>query len=134
MSMSNHRNQPSSQDPINVKTILVVEDDEDIGSFIVEALLQETSYQALLVTTGSKALETVKTIKPNLFVLDYLLPRMNGIDLYDRLHSSKDLEDIPAIMISANLPSGEARKRKITCLKKPFELDDLLQTIEELIA
>lgn len=132
--MSNHRNQPSSQDPINVKTILVVEDDEDIGSFIVEALLQETSYQALLVTTGSKALETVKTIKPNLFVLDYLLPRMNGIDLYDRLHSSKDLEDIPAIMISANLPSGEARKRKITCLKKPFELDDLLQTIEELIA
>ena len=132
--MSNHRNQPSSQDPINVKTILVVEDDEDIGSFIVEALLQETSYQALLVTTGSKALETVKTIKPNLFVLDYLLPHMNGIDLYDRLHSSKDLEDIPAIMISANLPSGEARKRKITCLKKPFELDDLLQTIEELIA
>ena len=132
--MSNHRNQPSSQDPINVKTILVVEDDEDIGSFIVEALLQETSYQALLVTTGSKALETVKTIKPNLFVLDYLLPRMNGIDLYDRLHSSKDLEDIPAIMISANLPSGEARKRKITCLKKPFELDELLQTIEKLIA
>lgn len=134
MSMSNHRNQPSSQDPINVKTILVVEDDEDIGSFIVEALLQETSYQALLVTTGSKALETVKTIKPNLFVLDYLLPRMNGIDLYDRLHATQELQDIPAVMISANIPTSEARKRKITCLKKPFELDELLQTIEKLIA
>ena len=132
--MSDHQDRPSSEASNNIKTILVVEDDEDIGSFIVEALLQETPYQALLVTTGFKALETVKTIKPNLFVLDYLLPRMNGIDLYDRLHSSKDLEDIPAIMISANLPSGEARKRKITCLKKPFELDDLLQTIEELIA
>jgi CheY-like chemotaxis protein len=79
-------------------------------------------------------LETVKTIKPNLFVLDYLLPRMNGIDLYDQLHATKELEDIPAIMMSANLPASEARKRKITCLKKPFELDELLQTIEKLIA
>ena len=132
--MSVDRNQASSEDPINVKTILVVEDDEDIGSFIVEALLQETPHQALLVTTGSKALETVKTIKPNLFVLDYLLPRMNGIDLYDQLHGTKELEHIPAIMMSANLPASEARKRKITCLKKPFELDELLQTIEKLIA
>jgi DNA-binding response OmpR family regulator len=134
MNMSVDRNRASSEDPINVKTILVVEDDEDIGSFIVEALLQETSHQALLVTTGSKALETVKTIKPNLFVLDYLLPRMNGIDLYDQLHATKELEHIPAIMMSANLPASEARKRKITCLKKPFELDELLQTIEKLIA
>ena len=132
--MSVDRNQASSEDHINVKTILVVEDDEDIGSFIVEALLQETSHQALLVPTGSKALETVKTIKPNLFVLDYLLPRMNGIDLYDQLHGTKELEHIPAIMMSANLPASEARKRKITCLKKPFELDELLQTIEKLIA
>ena len=132
--MSVDRNQASSENPINVKTILVVEDDEDIGSFIVEALLQETPHQALLVTTGSKALETVKTIKPNLFVLDYLLPRMNGIDLYDQLHATKELEHIPAIMMSANLPASEARKRKITCLKKPFELDELLQTIEKLIA
>ena len=132
--MPDHRNQPSSEAPSNVKTILVVEDDEDIGSFIVEALLQETSHQALLVPTGSKALETVKTIKPNLFVLDYLLPRMNGIDLYDQLHTTKELEHIPAIMMSANLPASEARKRKITCLKKPFELDELLQTIEKLIA
>ncbi len=99
--MSVVRNQASSEDSINVKTILVVEDDEDIGSFIVEALLQETSHQALLVTNGSKALETVKTIKPNLFVLDYLLPRMNGIDLYDQLHATKELEHIPAIMMSA---------------------------------
>jgi len=134
MKMSVDRNRASSEDPINVKTILVVEDDEDIGSFIVEALLQETPHQALLVTTGSKALETVKTIKPNLFVLDYLLPRMNGIDLYDKLHATKELEHIPAIMMSANLPASEARKRKITCLKKPFELDELLQTIEKLIA
>ena len=132
--MSVDRNRASSEDPINVKTILVVEDDEDIGSFIVEALLQETPHQALLVTNGSKALETVKTIKPNLFVLDYLLPRMNGIDLYDQLHATKELEHIPAIMMSANLPASEARKRKITCLKKPFELDELLQTIEKLIA
>src|SRR5437764_13186950 len=110
MNMSVDRNRASSEDPINVKTILVVEDDEDIGSFLVEALWQETSHQALLVTTGSKALETVKTIKPDLFVLDYLLPRMNGIDLYDQLHGTKELEHIPAVMMSANLPRSQDRK------------------------
>jgi len=134
MNMSVDRNQASSEDPINVKTILVVEDDEDIGSFIVEALLQETRHQALLVTNGSKALETVKTIKPNLFVLDYLLPLVNGIDLYDHLNASNELEDIPAITTSVHTLVSDACKSKIACLRKPFELDELLKTIEKLIA
>ena len=117
-----------------VKTVLIVEDDESIGAFILRAILDETSHQAILVTDGHKAIETVKSLKPNLMVLDYHLPRMNGIELYDNIHANKELEHVPAILMSARLPKNEARKRKITCLEKPFELDALLKTIDDLIA
>jgi DNA-binding response OmpR family regulator len=116
-----------------VKTVLIVEDDQDIGSFILRAILDESSHQAILVTDGHKALETVKSLKPNLLVLDYHLPRMNGIELYDRLHANDELEHVPTILISARLPKDEAKKRKITCIEKPFELEELLRTIEALI-
>ncbi|TMD60025.1 MAG: response regulator [Chloroflexi bacterium] len=117
----------------SVKTVLIVEDDQDIGSFILRAILYETSYQAIHVTDGYQALETVNTVIPNLLLVDYHLPRMNGIELFDRLHTRKELEHVPVIMISARLPKEEARKRKITCLEKPFELDILLKTIDNLI-
>lgn len=120
--------------PPTVKMVLIVEDDQDIGSFILRAILDETSYQAIHVTDGYQALETVKTVIPNLLLVDHQLPRMSGIELYDRLHTRKELEHVPALMISAHVPKEEARKRKITCLEKPFELDILLKTIDALIA
>ena len=116
-----------------VKTVLVVEDDAGIGMFLVQAISQETSHQAMLVTDGFQALKTVSQIKPNLFILDYHLPRMNGIELYDRLHAITELENVPAIMISARLPKQEIEKRTIIGMNKPLELDDLLHTVENLL-
>jgi DNA-binding response OmpR family regulator len=116
------------------KTILVVEDDDGIGSLLVEALSQETQYKAMLVTDGRQALRVIHDIKPCLFITDYRLPIMNGIELYDRLHSTRALEGTPTIIMSAYLPEEEVAKRKLVGLKKPFELDDLLDTVEKLLA
>jgi DNA-binding response OmpR family regulator len=116
-----------------VKTVLVVEDDTGIGTFLIQAIQQETHYQAMLVTDGFQALKVVANIKPGLFILDYQLPRMNGIELYDRLHAIPDMEQIPAIIVSARLPRHEIEKRKIIGISKPLELDDFLQTIEHLL-
>src|SRR5438067_209242 len=115
------------------KTVLVVEDDTGIGSFLAQAIRQETSYHALLVTDGFQALQVINEIRPHLFILDYLLPRMNGIELYDRLHTMQGLEDIPAIMISARLPKQEIEKRSLIGMNKPFELGELLDTIDHLM-
>lgn len=125
--------QPPVEESSQVRMILVVEDDTDIGSFLVQAILQETTYQAMLVSDGTQALKVTKDIKPNLLLLDYQLPRMTGIELYDQLHASKGLEDVPAILISARLPRAEIEKRQIIGMHKPLELDDLLQTIEKLL-
>src|SRR5450759_3265464 len=55
----------SRKDHNTMKTILVVEDDEHIGEFIVEAFIQETPYQALLATDGKQALKIVQKVRPN---------------------------------------------------------------------
>ena len=114
--------------------ILVIEDDDSIGTLLVEVLSQETPYKALLVTDAFQALKTVLRIKPCLFITDYRLPRMDGIELYDRLHSTHDLADTPAIIMSAHLPEEEIKKRSLVSLRKPFELDELLDTIKKLLA
>jgi DNA-binding response OmpR family regulator len=116
------------------KTILVVEDDDGIGSLLVEALSQETPYKALLVTDGWQALRVIHDVKPCLFITDYRLPLMNGIELYDRLRSTQALADTPTIIMSAYLPEEEVAKRKLISLRKPFDLDDLLDTVEKLLA
>ncbi len=119
----------------NNPVILVVEDDDSIGSLLVEALTQETPYQALLVTDGLQALRLANTVKPCLLITDYRLPHMDGIELYDRLHSTQEHANTPAIIMSACLPpETEVRKRNLVSLNKPFELDDFLNTVEKLLA
>ena len=56
------------------KTILIVDDHVGVGTFLVDALKTVCQYHALLVPDGFQALEVVKTIHPDLFLLDYHLP------------------------------------------------------------
>jgi CheY-like chemotaxis protein len=75
----------------------------------------------------------VKKLVPDLFLLDYQLPDINGLELADRLQATEALKHIPILLMSANLPKQEAEKRQIAFLEKPFGMDELLQTIEKLL-
>jgi CheY-like chemotaxis protein len=118
---------------INDKAILVVEDDSEIGSFLLEALSLETSYTTILASDGFEALKASSIVPPCLCITDYRLPHMDGLELYDRLRAKEELADLPVILISAQLPEEEVKKRQIVGLNKPFELDDLLDTVEKLV-
>src|SRR5438445_10183905 len=117
-----------------VKTIVVVEDDASVGEFLVDALKSETTHQALLAIDGFQAEEIVKSLVPDLFVLDYQLPKMNGLELYDHFQEQEKLRAIPALFMSANAPLHELQKRHVFSIRKPFELEDLLATIDKLLA
>lgn len=119
---------------IGMPIILVVEDEETINDFIVRLLEQETPYIPLSAANATQALELADVFKPDLFLLDYYLPGINGLELFDRLHTMRGLETVPALMFSANaLPQKPLRERHITFLMKPFDLDDLLQIVEKLL-
>lgn len=117
-----------------IKTILVVEDDVDVGEFLVQIFNDQTPYQALLAPDGFQALKMVKTLKPDLFVLDYQLPGMNGLELHDHLMNAKELQHVPTLFMSANMPAIEAEKRHATYVKKPFEFEEMLEVIKQLLA
>ena len=118
------------------KTILLVEDEPTISSFLVEAISQETPYRAIVATDGRAALQLVQHFTPDLLLLDYRLPEMNGIELYDRLHSTKALAAIPAILMTASrhLPQEQIQLRHLIAFKKPFELGEFLATLETLLS
>jgi CheY-like chemotaxis protein len=122
-----------SEKQIEAKTILMVEDDADIGAIFLHLLVDETPYETILVTDPLDALEVIKIITPVLFILNYRLPHMNGIDLYDRLHAQPDLAHIPAMMVSATLPLDELAKRGIVGLEKPLDINDFVDAVKQLV-
>ncbi len=118
-----------------LKRILVVEDDMDFGSVLVRMIQQETPYQALLATTGMEALNIVSHLHCDVFLLDYHLPFMNGVELYDRLHATAGHEATPALFLSAStrLPLEEITQRHLMYIYKPVELENLLEAIRSLL-
>src|SRR5206468_10626678 len=91
----------AQKDPTAVKTVFIVEDDEAIGTLLVQVIEQETSYQAVLASDGFQALKMLQTVKPDLLLLDYGLPDMNGLEFYDTIHAVKSLKHLPVLIISA---------------------------------
>lgn len=118
---------------VSHNTILIVEDDDIIGKLLIDLILLETPYNAILINDGKEALEVALKIKPCLCITDYKLPSMNGLELYDQLHATEAMKNTPAIIMSASLPEEEVASRHLIGLHKPFDLDDLLHTVELLL-
>ena len=115
-------------------TVLIVEDDQAIAELLAQVLTYATPYDILEVPDASQALAVVTFRTPSLFILDYQLPDMSGLELSDHLHRMEELETVPTVLMSANLPSRQAMwQRHIVPLRKPFEIADLLQTVETLL-
>jgi DNA-binding NtrC family response regulator len=117
------------------KIILVVEDDENIR-YVIWLILSDTErYHPMLVNDPYQALLVATQRKPDLFLIDYNLPYMNGVTLYDQLHVLEGLEEVPAILISA-MGGGwqrEVQARHLSSLTKPFAMNALLDLIEHVL-
>ena len=118
-----------------VKLIMVVDDVVDIGALIVQVIQEEMGHRAFHHVAGKQALEAGRSQTPYLFILDYGLPDMTGLELHDHLHTLEHLRNVPTLMISVRQPpQRELRRRNISFLPKPFDLLRLQRTITELLA
>ncbi|GAC1402704.1 MAG: hypothetical protein NVSMB49_19170 [Ktedonobacteraceae bacterium] len=131
--MAQIQEDPSASDHTNAKIILIVDDNVLMREYLKQVLSEETPYRPVLVFDGFEALRVAGDIHPSLFILDYQMPGMNGIELYDRLHEKKEFEKTPTIMISVHLPTREIAERSLVGIQNPFELSELLTTIEVLL-
>jgi len=82
------------------QTILIVEDEEDLRDIVVYNLERE-GYKTVAVESGEEGLERAIALKPDLVILDLMLPGMNGMDVCRQLKQADDTKKIPIIMASA---------------------------------
>jgi two-component system, response regulator, stage 0 sporulation protein F len=115
-------------------SILIVEDNENVGEFLQQTIDEYTPYHTSVVHDGTRALEQAQHIQPCLLLLDYRLPGMNGIEVYDYLQSMEETRGVPAIMMSDSLPTEELQSRGIYQLRKPMDMGNVIRMITHALA
>lgn len=115
-------------------TILIVEDDPTIGILLQEVIKRNRHYQVIWASRASEALQAIKDTVPDLLLLDYFLPDMNGIELYDHLQKAIPKKHMPTIMLTASLGSitQQLQERQIIGMSKPFHIVELTSLIEKM--
>ena len=81
-------------------TILVVEDEEDLRDIVIYNLERE-GYKTVGVESGEEGLELAISLRPDLVLLDLMLPGMNGMDVCRKIKQDSSTQSIPIIIVSA---------------------------------
>jgi twitching motility two-component system response regulator PilH len=127
------------------KKVLVVDDDPDVRLFSV-TVLEENGYIPLEAEDGESGLEMIKAEKPDLVILDVLMPRQSGVRLYRELKTSKGLKDVKIIILSGIAKKTFLRSQKALTefggaeipepeiyLEKPVEPEELAEVIKNVL-
>lgn len=112
--------------------ILVVDDDPEISS-LVQYTLEAMGHTVRVCDNGREVMETLHSYKPDLLVLDVMLPGIDGYSLASQITEDADLKDLPIIVLSALEPSRAMFHRfsQVSAfLTKPFNTDDLTEAIK----
>ena len=114
--------------------VLVIDDSLTMLEFVQE-ILAEANYEVITAGTAQEALQATRQLKPDLILLDYLLPDLSGDELSKRLSADELTADVPVVFMSgfgADLENAQDRSENILgILNKPFTTDSLLKTVEE---
>lgn len=81
------------------KKILIIEDEEIMIRLMQRKLIQE-GYEVSVARDGKEGLEAMREIKPDLILLDIIMPKMGGFEVMEKMQESKELKKIPVIIIS----------------------------------
>ena len=112
--------------------ILVVDDEPAIRELIV-AVLEDEGYEAIGAGSGSRALELLPDERPDLVLMDIMMPEMDGREALRRMRERPDLASIPVVMMSAAFAPDRVGQRVAAFLPKPFDLDHLLETVARIL-
>ena len=91
------------------KKILIIEDDTVISA-MYQAKLQQSGYAILTADNGADGLKTAKEQKPDLILLDVIIPQLDGFSVLQELKSNEETKNIPVILLT-NLSTSEDREK-----------------------
>jgi DNA-binding response OmpR family regulator len=114
--------------------VLVIDDSLMMLRFVQE-ILADANYEVVTAGTAQEGLQATRAQKPDLILLDYLLPDLRGDELSKRLSADKLTADVPVVFMSGfgvDLENAQERSENVLgILNKPFTTDSLLRTVEE---
>ena len=118
------------------KKILIADDEPNIVAAI-EFLLQQSGYEVRAASNGRDALELVETWRPDLVLLDVMMPLASGYEVCQRIRERADLRHIKVVMLSAKGRDAEVNKGLAIgadiYVTKPFSTRDLMARIKSLL-
>ncbi|MCT7948671.1 response regulator [Ancylothrix sp. C2] len=115
--------------------ILVVDDSPD-NVLLVQTILEEEGYDIITADNGMKALKIVEQARPDLVLLDVMMPGMDGYEVTKRIRENRKIPFIPILLITAYDQSSLVRGLDIGAddfIRKPVELDELLARVRCLL-
>jgi DNA-binding response OmpR family regulator len=118
-------------------SILIADDDTNIV-LALRFLMEKEGYRVRVAADGDSALAAVTKHRPDIVLLDVMMPRRNGFDVCQSIRADRSLENVRIIMLSAKGLSGE-RERGLRAganeyVTKPFSTRELLARVKELLA
>jgi CheY-like chemotaxis protein len=119
------------------KTILVIEDDKFLRELIIKKLIKE-NYNVVEVEDGEEGIEKIKKTKPDLILLDLILPGIDGFEVLSRIKEYPDLAKIPVIVLS-NLGQRDDIEKAIKLgandylVKAHFTPNEIIEKIKDLL-
>jgi len=120
-----------------VKKVMIVDDNPDIILSIKNGLEgSNCDYEVLCADSGKKCLELLETDKPDLILLDIMMPGMSGWETFDKLKENASWETIPVVFLTARTDRVARNAGGFLgedYIEKPFELAELKQRINEII-
>jgi DNA-binding response OmpR family regulator len=118
------------------KKVLIADDEPNIVA-AVEFLLQRSGYEVHVARNGDEALKLVETHRPDLVLLDVMMPQRSGYEVCQRMRENEDWRHIKIVMLSAKGREVEVNKGLSIgadlYVTKPFSTRELLQRIGELL-
>ncbi len=127
------------------KLILIVEDEMDMR-FFLNTLFETNDFRVAAARNGQEGIERAACLRPDLILLDVMMPKEGGMLMYRQLKNDPDLRHIPVVMLSAispktfqhslamlNLHSNDALPLPEAYIEKPPDPESVLRTVRQFI-
>jgi len=117
---------------MNKKNILIIDDDEDFCKLVKKNIEQTGEFVVYIAINGEDGIKLARGIKPDLILLDILMPEMDGTDVASLIKGDKDIKDTPIVFLTAIVREEEADAQ--ASLTMGYSLLAKTVTVGELIA
>jgi two-component system sensor histidine kinase/response regulator len=117
-----------------INPLILIVDDEHANQFLLEGLLTANGYRTICSNNGEECLEILSHTRPELILLDIMMPKMTGIEVLKKVTTSEELKNIPVLIVSAKTGTTDIKEAlelgAIDYVRKPFDEIELLARVK----